>query len=231
MTSFSAKTYTYLGAFALTLMLIALLPLMGMFPPIEPSLTADEVAAHYRDNATGVIVGGILILLSSMLILPFMGVLSVFMKRMEGRDSPMTYAFIALAGLAFATLFISGLGFTLAAYRPEASPETIRMLSDFSILMLVLPGIILAAQCAMLGVVILGDRRAAPIFPRWVGYVQLFAAVLSLPGAAVALFKAGPFAWNGAIAFWMPTVMFAIWFNVCLWAIMDALKRKVLDEA
>jgi hypothetical protein len=52
--------------------------------------------------------------------------------------------------------------------------------------------------------------------------------VLLLPGFAVGLFKVGPFAWNGVIAFWVPAVVFGIWFNLMIFAMLKAIKQDVL---
>ena len=83
-------------------------------------------------------------------------------------------------------------------------------------------------QNVVTGVVILGDKRAVPILPRWVGYMNLWTGVLLLPGLAVGLFKVGPFAWNGALAFWMPAVVFGNWFNPMIFAMLAAIKRNAL---
>ncbi|MGG2007397.1 hypothetical protein [Novosphingobium resinovorum] len=61
--------------------------------------------------------------------------------------------------------------------------------------------------------------------------MNLWTGLLLLPGFAVGLFKTGPFAWNGVLAFWVPAVVFGIWFNLMIVAMLAAIKRDALAEA
>ena len=101
-------------------------------------------------------------------------------------------------------------------------------LSDIAFLLFVMPAVPAFVQKLLTGFVILGDRRAQPILPRWLGYMNLWTGVLLLPGLAIGLFKTGPFAWNGALAFWLPAVVFGIWFNLMIVAMLGAIKRDAL---
>jgi hypothetical protein len=140
----------------------------------------------------------------------------------------LTYAFVMIVAYGFVTVFFAGLFFTAAAYRPDFPDTTIQSLSDIAFFLFVMPAVPAFVQNVVTGIVILGDRRAQPVLPRWVGYLNLWTGVLLLPGLAVGLFKIGPFAWNGILAFWLPAVVFAIWFNVMIWAMLDAIKRNAL---
>jgi hypothetical protein len=46
-----------------------------------------------------------------------------------------------------------------------------------------------------------------------------------VPGSLIALFKSGPFAWNGLLSFWVAAFAFGIWVLVCVWAMRRALLR------
>lgn len=229
MKSGTMKFCTYMGAVAGTLLFVGIWPLAGLFPPLAPSMPAAEVAAYYRDNQTGILVGAICIMAASVLFFPFLAAIAVFLKKIEGPVSPWTYAFLMICAYGFVTVFFSGLFFTAAAYRPEFSDETIHSLSDIAFFLFVMPAVPAFVQNVVAGIGILSDRRARPVLPRWVGYMNLWTGVLLLPGCVVGLFKLGPFAWNGALAFWLPAVVFAIWFNVMIWAMLDAVKRDVLS--
>lgn len=222
------KACLVLAMFAATLMFIAVWPLMHVFPPFDPALPVAEVAARYRANATGFIAGGILLMFASVLVVPFFGVQATFMKQIEGEHSPLTWAFIAMVGITWITFFLVGLTFMLAAYRPEASDETIRTISDYNFFMLVVPGFLFCGLTGFFGATILGDGRKVPVLPRWLGYFQFWICVLTLPALIVGLFKSGPFAWNGALGFWLPTVAFGAWVMGTVWAMLDAIKRDVL---
>lgn len=53
------------------------------------------------------------------------------------------------------------------------------------------------------GWVILQDRENR-YFPRWLGYYNLWAALIFTPGTFNMFFHHGPLAWNGFIVFWIP---------------------------
>lgn len=230
MNSRSVKVCVFMGAVWVTAMFIGLWPLANMFPPLSPTVPTTEVATYYRDHQTGLIAGGIFIMISAAFFPAFAGAIATFMKRIEGAISPLTYTFIMLSSVLSITIFMCGVYFTAAAYRPDFSDEALHSLSDLAFFMFLLPAIIVFVQLAVVGAAILSDQRAQPILPRWAGYINLWTAVLTLPGGAVGLFKVGPFAWNGAIAFWLAMVVAGIWFNAMLWAMLGALKRDALAD-
>ncbi len=231
MKSGTMKFCTIMGAVAGTMLFAGIWPLAHLFPPLEPTMPAADVAAYYRLHQTGILVGSVLIMASSVLFFPFLAAIAVFMKKIEGPVSPWTYAFIMIVAYGFVTVFLAGLFFTVAAYRPERSDELVQVFSDIGFFFFVMPAIPGFVQNVVTGVAILGDTRQTPILPRWVGYMNLWTGVLLLPGAVVGLFKVGPFAWNGVLAFWMPAVVFAIWFNVMIWAMLNSIKRNTLAGA
>jgi hypothetical protein len=50
-------------------------------------------------------------------------------------------------------------------------------------------------------------------------------AILVIPAGVVPFFKSGPFAWNGAFAFFLPLAVFATWI-----AVMTILLRRAIDN-
>ncbi|WP_336971215.1 hypothetical protein [Sphingobium aromaticiconvertens] len=228
MKSTTMKLCTYMGAVAGTLMFIGIWPLAQMFPPLAPALPAAEVADYYRAHQTGILVGAILIMACSVLFFPFLAAVATFLKKIEGPVSPLTWAFVMICAYGFVTVFFAGLFFTAAAYRPDNPDAIIATLSDIAFFLFVMPAVPAFVQNVVTGIAILGDKRAQPILPRWLGYMNLWTGVLLLPGLAVGLFKVGPFAWNGVLAFWVPAVVFGIWFNLMIFAMLGSIKRNVL---
>jgi hypothetical protein len=66
-------------------------------------------------------------------------------------------------------------------------------------------------QVACFGIAVLIDRRERPIFPRWLGYYNLWVALMFTPGTFNVFFHDGPLAWNGIIAWYLPLAVFATW--------------------
>lgn len=103
-------------------------------------------------------------------------------------------------------VFVPGLIFPMmvmaeAAFRlEERDPETTRALTDVFWLMFVRPVGTLFIQTLVLTVASFIDKTEPGTFPRWFGYLNIWFALLSLPGGAVVLFNDGPLAWNGVFA-------------------------------
>ena len=203
-------------------------PVARMFPPLDPALSAAAVADYYRAHQAGVLVGGILITSASVLFFPFITAVATFMTKIEGAISPLTWSFVMIVAFGFGTVFFAGLLFTVAAYRPDRPDTEIAVLSDIAFLLIVMPAVPAFVQNVITCVVILQDKRATPILLRWLGYINLWTGVLLLPGLAIGLFKSGLFAWNEVLAFWMPAIVFGIWFDLIIFAMLAAIKRGAL---
>jgi hypothetical protein len=87
-----------------------------------------------------------------------------------------------------------------------------------------------AMQSAVFGVAILLDRRKDPVFPRWLGYFNLWAALLFCPGEFNVFFKTGPLAWDGLISYWIPLSVFATWLILNSWLLLKAVDHQVAEE-
>jgi hypothetical protein len=201
-------------------------PLMHFLPPLQPSLTAAELAAIYRANGTGILVGGILLMLAASLYLPFFAALALQMKRMERPSNLWTYTMLMSALLGFVPLLVAEMLFSTAAYRPERPDELIQLISDFGFIIFVGPALPGTVQMLSVAFAVLGDGNPEPVFPRWVGFLNIWTAVLTIPGCLITLFKSGPFAWNGVLAFWLAAFAFGVWVYVNFWA----MRRAILSE-
>lgn len=187
---------------AMLLFGLSLVPVAQFVPPMAPTMPPEDVAAFFHDNASGVIIGMILFLISGTLLAPITAFFALQIKRIEGVSSILTYRQLITGTIALALFVLPPIFWTAAAYRADRSLGEFMLLNDlgwFSFIMIAPPGIL---QAILLGVAILQDKRQNPLFPRWVGYLNLWGALLYIPGGLVALFKTGAFAWNGVIAFW-----------------------------
>ncbi len=211
-------------------MFAGLWPAAGFFPPHLPTASADEIAAIYQAHATGIRFGMILILIAGALYGPFTASITAQMRRIEHRATPvLSYAQFG-AGIASILLFlIPALIWSVAAYRPERSPEITQALNDIGWFFFVMPFVLAFVQNLALGFTIIGDKRARPVFPRWVGFFNFWIALLFVPGCLLTFFKTGPFAWNGLIAFWLPACIFGPWFFVVSIYVIKAARQQAAD--
>jgi hypothetical protein len=216
---------TYIGAVGMTLLLVAAWPLWHMLPPPNGDMTAAEWGAFYADHHTGVLVGSMVEMVAVSLIFIWAGTWTTMLRQVEGKHTPLTDSLLMLWAAGWMTLICVLIDFLAAAYRPDADAQIVRALSDMGILMLIFPTVMGLTQFGVPGFIILGDRSAQPIFPRWLGYINLWVALLSVPSAMIALFQAGPFSWNGAVGFWLPMAAFAVAFSCTMWAMLRAAKH------
>jgi hypothetical protein len=119
----------------------------------------------------------------------------------------------------------------IAAYRPDQrSPSDLVLLNDAGWLMFVAMVFGGPPWLGSTGLAILRDRGADPVFPRWSGYLTLWVLLLIVPGCLCVFFTAGPFAWNGLIAFWVVLSVFASWVLVMSKLLLDAVRHQVRHE-
>ena len=197
----------------------------GFLPPLAPAMTAAEAAAYFQEHATSIRSGMILMMFAGSFNFFFVAAIATQLRRIETRQPFWTYAQI-IAGCAGSTVIIIGaMLMTAAVFRPERPIEISYALFDLAWVMIIMPGTPALFQNLAIGGAVLNDRSAAPILPRWYGFFNLWTALLYSPGALITFFKAGPFAWNGLLTFWLPAAAFGSWFLLTFW-----LLRKVIRE-
>jgi len=218
------------GILAVALITAAFVPLMGFLPAPAPSASAADIAAMYRDNAFGMVVGATLLVSAFAMMIPFYALISGHLEAMElgggFTGSPLAKAQMALGVMAVCVPGTVGAACWMAAgYRPERPDEIILLLNDIGwmiIFSVVMAGLL---QAVVIGIAIFTDRSAAPVFPRWLGYFNVWIGVAFLPGGLLALFKTGPFAWNGLFCYWLGLGAFGLWFGVMAWQLLKAARR------
>jgi hypothetical protein len=172
----------------------------GFLPPLSPSLSPAQVAAHYQAHTAGIRLGAGLIFLSSMFYIWFTAVISGQMRRIPGVHPTVINAQLAAGAFAGVTFLMPALLFAVTAFRPDRSPDATLLLNDMSWIILVMPWTPFMPQYFSFAFAILSDPRPRPLFPRWLAYFNIF--------------KSGPFAWNGLFVFWMPASAFTALFIV-----------------
>jgi hypothetical protein len=198
----------------------------GFIPPPSPSLTQEAVAAHYQQHATGIRSGMVLMMISGMFIPPLVGVIAAQMKRIPGLPPALIYAQISAGTANSLFFFIPPVLFIVTAFRPERSPELTYLMNDLSWIMAVIEWPPAFMQNLVIGIAVLHDKSPRPVFPRWVAYVNFWVALAFVPGGLLAFFKSGPFAWNGALVFWLAGSTFFVWFIVMTVTLLKAIRQE-----
>lgn len=186
----------------------------------------------YQDNATAIRSGLVLAQVGLALWLPFGISIAVQTRRIERDRRPvMTFVQVASVAVCTALVVLSTALWATAAFRPgQISAEITQMLNDLAWFVFLWPIIPFSLWLVSIAIPILQDTSALPVYPRWVAYLSLWAAFLFLPAGAIAFFQAGPFAWNGLLAFYVPVVPFFVWLIAITFLTIKAIKREAIEE-
>jgi hypothetical protein len=211
-------------------MLIAFVAFPGFWPPMSPMMPAEEVAAFYRDNTAWIRFSMVTYNLCGVMLLPFYIVIVVQMKRMATQSHVFAYCYLT-AAISGATIFaLSNIFFLVAAFRPDRHPELVLLLNDLAWITFVAPIGMIFAQFLLLAIAVYFDSGPNPVLPRWVGHYSLVSAIAMLPAAGAAVFKSGPMAWDGLLAFWLRNGAVAAFVVVMFVVLRAAIHRQAVEE-
>ncbi|WP_143288286.1 hypothetical protein [Calothrix rhizosoleniae] len=193
---------------------IGFIVLAGFVPPSSPNNSIADVISLYQNNLFGIRAGMVVMLLGVSFTLPFVSLISSHMHRIEGANPILAPTQLIAGTVALLALFIPPIIWSIAAFRLDRDPQITMMLHDAGWIFLVFPAAPAIVQNLSIGLAILSDRGSPPIFPRWVGFLNFWAAFLFIPSGLITYFKTGAFAWNGILAFWVPFGAFSIWLMI-----------------
>lgn len=193
-------------------------------PPHLPSSTAQEIADIYFKNGTQIRAGMMFSMMATGFYAPWVAVLYIVLKRIEGDEAPVMAITQIVSGTVGLIVFcLPPMIWTAASFRLGRDPELILVLNDLAWLILttiISPFII---QNLAIGIGILRDTALKPLMPRWLGYFNIWAAIIYVPAVLIPFFQSGPFAWNGILGFWLPASTF-----FCTIIVMTIFCRKSL---
>ena len=220
------KICAWTGIPAVTVFFIGM-AIMTFIPPLSPALSAEEVAHTYQTHTALIRTGAVIVAISSIFAVMFYASISMQIRAMEGSKRPiMAYAQL-IAGAANIQFFIlPALLWIVAAFRPDRPIEITYALNDLAWIIAIDPWPITFIQMLICGLAILKHASTSPVFPRWVGFFNLWGALVFIPGSLLPFFKTGPFAWNGLLSFWLPGSIFGVWFIVMQIMMLKAIKGE-----
>jgi hypothetical protein len=217
---------TWCAPVGVLVILVGFWPIAGYVPPPPPSDTAEQIADFYRARPGLIRFGLVLTFAGCAAWGPLVAVITRQMLRIKPRNSALAYAQLVAGAVAWGFLLMPVIVLSVAAFRPERSPELTQTIHDLGWILLIMPFVPFAVQNACLGAAIVQDKAPVPTFPRWVGYFNFWVALLFIPGGLIPLFKTGPLAYDGVIAFWIPFAVFFIWL-----VIMPIVLHRVIVSA
>ncbi len=191
----------------------------ALFPgalPMSPTLSAEEVAAFYRDpeNQARVRYGMIVFNWFSVGLVPILALIVLQMRRMAHRTPIFSYGILACAAGGPTIFLMASLFWLLAAYRPERDPALTQLFNDMAWVTFSSQVGFLIAQSVLVALAIYLDHQARPVFARWVAHFNVVVAVALVPACFVGLALEGPLAWDGLLTFWLRNAAVALWIVV-----------------
>lgn len=209
----TVRLYAWSGMVLFVGTLVTFIPLMHFIPPPAPSNSPEQVRDMFIENKLAIQIACLIMILCWTLWATFGMSLWVAVRRMERGIPILSTTMLALVAGTYTLFILSPTVWALVSYRVDTlDPGVIQIMNDFVwyLFMFVWPpfGLI----CLVLAAAILKDHNVPTVYPRWLGYLNIWAAILFSPAGLIVFWKEGPFAYNGIFAFWIPAlVFFAIW--------------------
>jgi hypothetical protein len=139
------------------------------------------------------------------------GAISAQMVRMETESRLPFLLQLGAGSIGVLTVMFPTMVFAITAFRPERDPDLTQLLNDIGWLLIIPAFPTFIAQFGAIAAGAFMDRRATPVYPRWAAYLNLWIALLFVPGGFAYFFRTGPFAWDGLLAFWVAAGAFFVW--------------------
>lgn len=203
------------------------LALAGLLPvPVGADWSTDHLVEFYTGHPTSLRAGLIVATIGLALLGPLTAVLATLMRRLP--YAPAALATVQQMGgtLVIVVTVVPLIIMNTAAFRPDRDPAITMAINDFGWLLFITPISLFFLQELPLAVAILIDDSDDPVFPRWVGYVNVFVPLSFVPALLPYFVKSGPVAWQGVLTFYLGFTTFGVWVFVMMWASLRALRRS-----
>jgi hypothetical protein len=222
----SHRLCAWSGVAFMVLFSIGWVAIARFLPPPSPSLTGGEVADFYRSNLFTIRLGLVLSQASLVFYLFWVASISSQLKRIEGVSPILSETQLIGGAGGCAAILIACLVWGAVSFRPDRPPELTLMLNDFGWIVFTTTFAPFMTQDFAIAWAIFADKSKTPLYPRWVGYFNIWTPLLFVPAGLILFFKTGPFAWNGILAFWIPLTIFFIWMIVMTVMTLKAMSRQ-----
>lgn len=201
------------------------------FPPFSPADSAGETAGRFEDRDTAIMLGSVLMMLATMVLMPFSALLVLIIRKIEGRVGMLTLMMAFTVTTYMVMNFYVPFSFAMATFRPDRDPALVQYAGDWGFMQFMggIPMFLMIWLVTAYAALVASPRQD-PILPRWFGYLNLWCAILYLPELLIFFFKTGPFAWDGLVGFWIPAVVFIGYFLVATGVFLQVVTRHFADE-
>jgi hypothetical protein len=206
---------------------------LHMLPPPSAHWSAIQIKQFYVDHSTEIKVGAAILSWTAACLIPLSVVIAVQMSRHE-RGGPPVWSILSCVGGVMMTIFfvLPPIFFGVAAFTPSRPADVTAVLHELGVMTLVSTDQFFVFMWVSLVVICLVPNSVVHSpFPRWFGYYNAWTALVFEFGAVVYLFRTGPFAWNGLLAFWTPLISFFVWVLIVTVLLTRAINAQMSEES
>ena len=207
---------------------IVFVPLTRVMPPQAPTKSTAGVVDFFDAHRTGIKIGFVILLIFISGAGICGGLVAYQMKRMSV-NPVFAYAYIAtLAVGGIPGCLFGAFSFLVAAFRPDRDPQLIHLLYDTTFLTFVGSLGCFATNYLVLSLAILLDKNG--VYPKWLAYVGIWQIVTEVIAVPCFIYRTGPFAWNGALAFYEGTLIFGVFLIALIYTTRKAIEAQPAGE-
>jgi hypothetical protein len=201
----------------------------GLFPPMSPQATPQQVANFYADDTDRLRAGLLLAFSAFGLCGSFLSAMTTQLRRIRNISPVLARTQAMSSAVGWAFLAIPLIFFLAAAFRPDRDADVLQGMNDLAFLTFLMPFAPFTLLVLVTGIAVLQDADREPILPRWYGYLNLWCALLFAPAGLMPFFKTGPLDWRGLISLWLGFAAFGLWLVVSSWTLDRAIRRQALE--
>jgi hypothetical protein len=197
-------------------------------PPPRPDVSDGEKVEFFATHGLTIQIGFCLLLILLGGAAMTNGLVAYHMKRMSVGS---VFAYGYIGGMAVGALpgfLLVAVCFLTATFRTDREPELVGLLYDLGLLSYNGSLGCFTAAYLVLAIAILYDKNG--IMPKWFAYVTVWQIITEVIATQMFVFEAGPFAWNGSIAFWWAVVVFSVWLVALIFVLRQATASEPVSE-
>ncbi len=202
---------------------IAFFVLSRTQPPPKAWWALPHIVQWFNHNHAGILIGFAMIFLIAGFSLTANALIAYSMRRMS--VSPVfAYSYLIIYSLAgIPGMLLTCIALTVGAMRPDRDPRLIGLLYDMGFCVQRNHGH-LPDRFARMGCCDLIDNNR--VLPKWFGYLNLCNALTEVVVAPCCMFKSGPLAWDGVIAWYINMVVFGIYTGAFIMLLRNMIIRE-----
>ncbi len=193
-------------------------------PPPKAWWHLPRIVQWFHDNHFGILFGfGVMFLILGFSIAAN-ALIAQSMRRMSVSPA-FAYSYLIIYSLAGVPgMLLTCMALTVGAMRPDRDPKLLSLLYDMGFLSFSgTMGIFLIGSLVW-GIAILLDNNG--VLPKWFGYLNLSNALTEVVVAPCVIFKEGPLAWDGSIAYYINIVVFGIYTGAFIMLLRSLIMRE-----